>query len=584
MSLFLLQQIGMLLCMKHSEYEMTVGHYLALRLRELGVAHLFGLPGDFNLSLLDEMLDGTGLEWVGSTNELNAAYTADAYARVRRSVGALVTTYGVGELSAINGVAGAYAEDVPVIQITGATSTTASSQRTLLHHTLVDGDHGHFERAYREVTAHTEVLRAETATQQIDRALMVATRESKPVYISVPTDVAVARIDGSTARWPLPAPRSDELMLGRFREAVKARLKEVKQVTVLAGPRLHRRGLEASLRSLSETPGVQIASQSGSKAILDESHPRSLGTYMGSITRSAEVRSIVDEAEPIILAGVVLSDLLTGFFSHGFDVQDAIALDMVEARVGGSRFYDVLLEDSLRVVQEIVEELQLRDQPAATAHLGVAKTDGSSAPLTQAQFWSAVQEWFPENTTAIADAGTSFYGALELAMPAGSDLLGQPIWSSIGYTLPATLGACLGSPQKRVALFIGDGSAQLTIQEMATMLHRRLSPIVFLINNEGYTVERAIQSPAALYQDVTAWDWLALPGAFGGADAALTIRVTTGEELQSALTAASEATDVLVLIEVVMDKLDTPNILTELAAGLADANAAADALESGVGR
>jgi len=551
----------------------SVGQYLALRLREVGVAHLFGLPGDFNLSLLDEMLSDTGLEWVGSTNELNAAYTADAYARVRRSLGALVTTYGVGELSAINGIAGSYAEDVPVVQITGATSTQASTARALLHHTLVDGDHGHFERVYREVTARTEILRVDSAAQQIDKALITAIRESKPVYISVPTDVAVATIDGSNLRWPLPAPQSDQVMLQRFRETVKERLASVAQVTVLAGPRLHRRGLEAALRSLAETPGIHVASQSGSKAILDETHPRSLGTYMGRITRSQVVREMVDTASPVVLAGVVLSDLLTGFFSHEFDVDGAIALDLVEARVGGARFYGVLLEDALQALQEVVSELGLNDQPTETSHFGVEPVEAGTGSLTQAEFWSAVQDWLPAGTTVVADAGTSFYGALELAMPADTDLLGQAVWSSIGYTLPATLGASLGDPSKRVALFIGDGSAQLTIQELATILHRGLTPVVFLINNAGYTVERAIQSPNATYQDVTSWDWLAFPRAFGAENAAVTLQASTGEELLAALEVAAKHTDTLVLIEVLMDRMDTPTILAELAAGLATANA-----------
>src|SRR3954447_2714498 len=94
----------------------TVGQYLATRLVQLGAHHVFGLPGDFNLSLLDQMATVEGFHWVGSTNELNAAYAADSYARVRRGIGALVTTFGVGELSAINGVAGSYSEDVPVVQ------------------------------------------------------------------------------------------------------------------------------------------------------------------------------------------------------------------------------------------------------------------------------------------------------------------------------------------------------------------------------------------------------------------------------------------------------------------------------------
>src|SRR3984893_1714218 len=118
----------------------TVVAYLATRLVQLGVTHLFGLPGDFNLTLLDEMLTVEGIAWSGSTNELNAAYTADGYARVGRRPGALVTTYGVGEVSASNGNAGSYGEDVPVVHIVGMPSRASMERGAALHHTFVDGD------------------------------------------------------------------------------------------------------------------------------------------------------------------------------------------------------------------------------------------------------------------------------------------------------------------------------------------------------------------------------------------------------------------------------------------------------------
>lgn len=554
----------------------TVGQYLARRLKQLGVDHLFGLPGDFNLSLLDEMLRDDELAWVGSTNELNAAYTADAYARVRRGHGALVTTYGVGELSAINGIAGSFAEDVPVIQITGAPATDASRSGALLHHTLVDGDYHHFIRAYREFTAAAVTVHAHTACSDIDRVLITAMRTSKPVYLSIPTDVAVAEVDGSNLDHPLRAPQSDSDALDRFAETLRSTLTGRTGVTVLAGPRLHRRSREEALGRLAEVPGVRIASQSGSKAILDESHPRSLGTYLGALTRSGEVREMVDEAEPLILAGVVLSDLLTGFFSHRFDPCQCIELGLTESRIGGAHFYDVNLVDSLNLLTSVVSELRMEDErDLPTSRNGVEEVvPFAQALLTQEVFWSSIQKWLPPKSVVIADAGTAFYGALELAMPDDCDLLGQPIWSSIGYTIPATLGAGLADPMRRPILFVGDGAAQLTIQELATILHQELTPIIFLLNNRGYTVERAIQSPEALYQEVTNWNWTALPAAFGPQAQAESLTVTTSTELDIALDIANRVRDRLVFIEVRLPVHDSPAILKELATGLAAASSA----------
>ncbi|WP_084103371.1 alpha-keto acid decarboxylase family protein [Demequina sp. NBRC 110056] len=553
----------------------TVGAYLAARLRQLGVSHLFGLPGDFNLTLLDLMLADGSLTWVGTANELNAAYAADGDARVRRGVAAVVTTLGVGELSAINGIAGAFAEDVPVVQITGTASTAALDGSALLHHTLADGRSDHFEAMYREVTAAAATLRTADAGVTIDRILTEALRTSKPVYLAVPTDVATAPIDAAPLAAPLERPASDAAGLAQFEQALAQALAGARAVTVLAGPKLHRRHLEPQLRRIADVPGVRVASQSGSKAIIDEAHPHSLGTYVGAFTPNEATRVAVDDAAPLVLAGTVLSDLLTGGFSHRFDAAGAIELSLRSARIGRAHYDDIDLSDSLAALARVVSGLGLPDEsydhprpprPAA----------GDGGDLTHAQLWPALEAWIPEDTLVIAEAGTAFYGALELDLPRGCDLLGQPIWSSIGFTLPATLGAGLGRPDQRAVLLIGDGSAQLTIQELGTILARGLAPVIVVINNGGYTVERAIQSPDAVYQDIAAWDWGAVCAALGPETPVEVCRASTIAELDEALATATVATDRAVLIEAVVPRDDTPRLLAQIAQGLAAANRSGD--------
>ncbi|MGD8195076.1 alpha-keto acid decarboxylase family protein [Herbiconiux sp. P18] len=558
----------------------TVGQYLATRLVQLGADHVFGLPGDFNLSLLDQMVTVDGFTWVGSTNELNAAYAADGYARLRRGLGALVTTFGVGELSAINGVAGSFSEDVPVVQITGMPSTVQKAAGAHLHHTLIDGDYEHFYRAYREVTASATIVRAGTATRDIDAALMTALRESKPVYLGVPADVAVTAVHAANLRHPLVAASSDAGELARFAEALTAAVEGHERVTMLLGPQVHRRSLEPLVREIADHDGVYLASQNMSKAVLDESHPASLGTYMGAFTRVAEARDAVDDAPLLVLAGTVMSDFLTGFFTQRFDAEQAIELGLTAARIADTTFYGVRLEDSLRALHAV---LGRTSRPAVTpvGHPPLAAADEPVAgrALDQEYFWAAVQGWLRPQTTVIADAGTSFYGALDLVLPDESDLLGQPVWSSIGYTIPATLGATVALPGRRAVLFVGDGAAQLTVQELSTILHRGGTPVIFLLNNDGYTVERKIQSPAAVYQDIAPWDWTLIPAAFGAGDRVLTARASTEDELAAALALAHSATDKAVLVEVVLPALDSPRLLT----ALTDAIAAAAAASGGGG-
>ncbi len=551
----------------------SVGAHLATRLVQLGVGHLFGLPGDFNLALLDEMLPVPGLEWVGSTNELNAAYAADGYARVGRRVGAFVTTYGVGELSAVNGIAGSYAEDVPVVHVVGMPSRTAMAAGAPLHHTFLDGDFRRFERVFREVTAAQTVLEPHNAVAEIDRVLRAALETSKPVYIGVPADVATAA-PGAGSVEPLVAPAGDPAGLEQFRAGLAAHLQGHDDVCLLAGPRVHRRGLEHVVAGLAELPGVRVASQSGSKALVDEEHRASLGTYLGATTRSDAARATVDDARLLVMAGTVHSDFTTGFFTHRYDREAAVELAIDHARIGRAVYPRVRLEDSLQVLHELVEAAGF--PPAPPVELAPSGHDvpgDDDEPLDQARFWSRLQGWIAPRTTLVAEAGTAFYGALDLSLPAESDLLGQPIWSSIGFTLPATLGAALARPDRRPVLVIGDGSAQLTAQELGTLYARAPDAIVLLLNNDGYTVERAIQSPDAVYQDITAWDWTRLPAALGAPDVHAVCARTVGE-LRAALDHAGTP-GTAAFVEVVLPPKDVPRLLLELARGLSTTGRAA---------
>jgi TPP-dependent 2-oxoacid decarboxylase len=183
-----------------------------------------------------------------------------------------------------------------------------------------------------------------------------------------------------------------------------------------------------------------------------------------------------------------------------------------------------------------------------------------------------VQSWLPADAIVIADSGTALMGALELNLPSGTELLAQPIWASIGYTLPATLGTSLAAPERRSILFIGDGAAQLTVQELATILHRDLCPIIVVLDNGGYTIERQIQSPDAVYQDITAWDWTALPAAFAPHVPVVTATATTVGELSLALSEAQRVDDCLVLIQAKLDPMNAPSLLTQLGVATALAN------------
>jgi TPP-dependent 2-oxoacid decarboxylase len=129
----------------------TISDYLLDRVAELGADRVFGVPGDYTLALLDHVVAHDRLEWVGCTNELNAGYAADGYGRLR-GIAALMTTFGVGELSAINALAGSFAEYVPVLHIVGAPSTGTQAAQRIVHHSLGDGVFTHFIEMHRRIT------------------------------------------------------------------------------------------------------------------------------------------------------------------------------------------------------------------------------------------------------------------------------------------------------------------------------------------------------------------------------------------------------------------------------------------------
>src|SRR6201993_3371530 len=194
--------------MSSSPGRMKIGDFLLRRLEEGGVGHLFGVPGDYNLELLQQLQDAGAVKWIGTCSELNASYAADGYARLN-GLGALSVTNGVGALSAINGVAGSYSEHVPVICISGSIPLRSIERGLGMHHTMADGTWDHFLNAYSHVTAARARLTPRNAATEIDRLILTAWREKLPVYMELPSDIAYLEIEVPTSRLVLAHAPSD---------------------------------------------------------------------------------------------------------------------------------------------------------------------------------------------------------------------------------------------------------------------------------------------------------------------------------------------------------------------------------------
>lgn len=553
-----------------SEY--TVGDYLLDRLAELGVTEIFGVPGDFNLELLDHVVAHPDIRWVGSANELNAGYAADGYGRLR-GMAALITTFGVGELSAVNAIAGSYAEHVPVVHIVGAPSVDTQGARRVVHHSLGDGDFEHFMRIAREITCAQAKLVPATANREIDRVLCEVRERKLPGYLMLATDVARFPVEPPTAPLPRYTSGTSPRALTLFADAAR-RLIGDHQLTVLADLLVHRLEAVPELEALLAADVVPHATLMWGKSLVDESVPEFLGIYAGA-SSDESVRRAIEDAPVLVTAGVQFTDMVSASFTQKIDPTRTIDVGANQSTVAGEVFAPLDMSAALNALTGILSARPKRSpavrQPESPAPDPVGSPE---APLTQKSLWDKVCGALTPGNIVLAEQGTSYYGMARHRLPAGVTFIGQPLWASIGYTLPAALGAGLAHRDRRPVLLIGDGAAQLTIQELGQFGREGVPAVVILVNNDGYTVERAIHGPTAPYNDIVEWQWGQIPAALGVRNP-LSYRAATSGELDSALTAAAAHPHDMVFIEAVLTAMDVPPLLEELADAIAKANKAA---------
>ena len=550
-----------------SEY--TVGDYLLDRLAELGVAEIFGVPGDFNLELLDHVIDHRDIRWVGSSNELNAGYAADGYGRLR-GMAALITTFGVGELSAANAVAGSYAEHVPVVHIVGAPSLDAQGARRVVHHSLGDGDFEHFLRIAREITCAQARLVPATATREIDRVLTEVRERKLPGYLMLATDVARFPVEPPSAPLPRYTSGTSPRALALFTEA-SARLIADHQLTVLADLLVHRLEAVPQLEALLAADVVPHATLMWGKSLVDETAPEFLGIYAGA-SSDEFVRRAVEDAPVLVTAGVQFTDMVSASFTQQIDPTRTIDIGANQSTVAGEVFAPLDMSAALEALTAILSSRDTRSPAVAHRAVPPPAAPRGNGQITQKALWDKVCGALTPGNVVLAEQGTSYYGMARHRLPSGVTFIGQPLWASIGYTLPAALGAGLAHRGRRPVLLIGDGAAQLTIQELGQFGREAVPAVVILVNNDGYTVERAIHGPTAPYNDIVGWRWCEVPAALGLRNT-LSFKATTLGELDEALAEAAAHPDELIFIEAVVTALDVPPLLEELAAALGKANA-----------
>lgn len=536
--------------------KMTVGNYLLKRVHELGITDIFGVPGDYNLEFLDLVVTDKGLIWRGNCNELNGAYAADGYARIR-GVSALLTTFGVGEMSAINGIAGAYAEYVPVVHIVGMPASVIQEKKLMVHHSLGDGDFNVFVNLYRSVTTAQTILKKRNAAYEIDRVLKACWLNKRPVYIGLPSDVAYMEIEiDEFVPLCLNDPKSDIDAVNEAVERTARLLEKAKQPVLLIDLGAQRYPMKPIIEKFLDGTGIPFASTNMTKSLFDESHPQYLGIYAGNYSYPG-VKEQVESSDCLISIGFMPSDMNTSGFSTIIDNNVTIEIHHNCIHLKNSYYKSISYSDYLPALIQRLSDFHY--QTTITKKLLTAIDAKTNLAITQERFWQHMQAFLEPNTIVLAETGTSLFGILDIQLPNNTTCISQILWASIGYSVGALLGTCLAAPDRQSVLFVGDGSFQLTAQELSTMINAGQSPIIFLINNDGYTIERAIHGATQPYNDIQMWHYHELPKVFG--ENVWSAKVSTEIELEDALQELKQHNKKLRFIEVIMDKMDMPKVL-----------------------
>ncbi|BFZ56303.1 hypothetical protein PYCC9005_003348 [Savitreella phatthalungensis] len=554
----------------------TVANYLLTRLQQLGVAKVFGVPGDFNLAFLDEFDRVDGIEWLGNANELNGAYAADGYARVKNGIAAMITTFGVGELSAMNGVAGSYSEHVGVVHIVGTPSTKAQSSGALLHHTLGNGDFTIFSQMASGVVHSKALLLPDgQAAREIDRVLRDCYITARPVYIGLPTDVAYSETDGTPLKTPidLSIPQNDKETEDFVVKEVLDLLHKAERPIILADACAIRHRVVDEVQELMNKTNIPGFSTPMGKSAIDETHARYGGVYIGDVTQP-HIKKVVEDSDLVLSIGALKSDFNSGSFSYHISRASTIEFHSDRTQVKYAVYPDIGMKPLLRRLIDELDAGKLKSSATSKAEapsfenkMQESNEEFPEDTITHAWLWPTIgKKLLRKGDVVVTETGTSNFGILDTKFPSDVVAVSQVLWGSIGYSVGALLGAAVAAKEKgrRSMLWVGDGSLQLTVQEISTMIRHGLTPIIFVINNDGYTIERLIHGMDAAYNDINnAWQYQNLLRFFGAAESnQRSYKVETRQQLDELLADETfQRAEVIQLVEVVMPKKDAPRAL-----------------------
>ena len=536
---------------------LSIGEYLIQRLRDYGIADVFGIPGDYVLSFY-AMLEESSLGTIGCTREDCAGFAADAYARIR-GMGALCVTYCVGGLSVCNSIAGAYAEKSPVVLITGSPGMRERIHNPLLHHMVRDfrTQYDVFEKL---CVAGAELSDPLLAFREIDRVLAACQRYKRPVYLEIPRDMVHVRPETMPCFDEHP-PHSDTRALAEAVEEAAERIESARQPVLLLGVEVHRFALQDAVLELAERSGIPMAATMLGKGVVAETHPLYMGLYEGALGRE-EVTQYVEASDCVVMLGTFMTDINLGIYTAKLDIADCIYATSEQLRLRHHHYHDVRLEDFLMGL--VTRGLK----PGSSAEH--APTDWNIPPfvlqaddaISISRLIDRLNQQLDDETIVIADIGDALFAATELITRGRTEFLSPAYYTSMGFSVPAALGAQVARPSARVVAIVGDGAFQMTGLELSTIVKRRMPVIVIVLNNGGYGTERLLHPGEYEFNEIHSWHYHRLPELLGGGTG---YDIKTEGEFDAALVAAWADISGASILHVHLDPQDCSSALAGMA-------------------
>ncbi|HSQ93449.1 MAG TPA: thiamine pyrophosphate-binding protein [Methanoregula sp.] len=523
----------------------AIGEYLIRKILGQGARHVFGVPGDYILNFYAR-LEKSPLQVINTCDEQGAGFAADAYARLH-GLGVVCVTWNVGGFKVLNPVAGAYAEESPLLVIAGAPGWQEREKYPLLHHKAKEYDDQ--PRMFEHVTVASAVIRDPSeAYRDIDRVLAAIAYHKRPGYIELPRDMVDVVPAVDVPHTPQEIPGYDKRLLDDVAEKVAGAINASERPVIIAGVEIARYNLEGALQSIAGKANIPVVSTFLGKSAVGEKSPVFLGAYAGIVGDDA-IRRYVESSDCIILMGVLLTDVNMGANTAVLDPDKRIVLSADHCSIG-QKSYPV---PGLLLLPEISgKELTVHDRSAAPVPVRerTPAFSPSDKKLTTAGLFLALNSFVDEKTVLIADVGDAALISLDVTIPKSGGFLCPVYYSTLGFSVPAGIGVQAARPDLRPLVLCGDGAFQMTGMEISTAGRYRMNPVVIVLNNSGFGTERPMID--GVFNDVATWRYHRIPEIIGCGKGFL---IQTEKELADALKEA-QASKELSLLEVILDPYD----------------------------